>query len=222
MMATAHDSRTRLVLVRHAEPQRQTGQSGPADPPLTDRGRQQARLAAEYLADETFDAVYSSPMLRARETAEALVRGRPVPVEVEDGLAEYDRDLTEYVPFEEARETGNAHYRAIMTEDFASIGVDIEAFKRTVVGTVHDICQHHGGQRVLLVCHGGVMNAYVGDVLGVSRLLVFAAPYTGIARVHVEEGRRTLVTLNERPHRCARRPATAADELQASTVGEAR
>ena len=61
----------RLYLVRHAK-------AAPGDPdelrPLTSRGREQARLLAEHLAGEQLDAVVTSPLLRARETAEILAR----------------------------------------------------------------------------------------------------------------------------------------------------
>ncbi len=61
----------RLYLVRHAK-------AAPGDPdelrPLTPEGREQARLLAERLAAETIDAVVTSPLLRARETAEVLGR----------------------------------------------------------------------------------------------------------------------------------------------------
>src|SRR5215210_6640675 len=60
-----------LILVRHAEPRRVgAGEvDGPADPGLTDRGRQQAERLAAWLAVEPVDAVITSPLRRARETA---------------------------------------------------------------------------------------------------------------------------------------------------------
>lgn len=55
-----------LLLIRHALPIRRVDVDGPADPVLSDLGVQQAIHLAEYLAAETLQAVYSSPLKRAR------------------------------------------------------------------------------------------------------------------------------------------------------------
>lgn len=74
----------RLFLVRHAE-------AAPGDPddlrPLTDAGRAAARALAARLAPEHPDAVVSSPLLRARQTAEAIARAARVDVAVDERLA---------------------------------------------------------------------------------------------------------------------------------------
>ena len=74
----------RLILVRHAE-------AAPGEPddlrPLTEAGRATARALAEQVAAEQPDAVLCSPLLRARETAEAIARAAGVPVEVDERLA---------------------------------------------------------------------------------------------------------------------------------------
>lgn len=74
----------RLFVVRHAE-------AAPGEPdelrPLTEAGRAAARALAERLATEQVDAVLSSPLLRARETAEAIARAVGVDVEPDERLA---------------------------------------------------------------------------------------------------------------------------------------
>ena len=74
----------RLIVVRHAE-------AAPGDPdelrPLTAAGRDAARALGERLAGEHIDVIVTSPLLRARETAEAIARSSPAPVEVDDRLA---------------------------------------------------------------------------------------------------------------------------------------
>ena len=62
-----------LVLVRHAEPEWSRDDRAVDNPPLTDRGRQQARLLADRLAHERFDATFVSTMQRARQTAEPVL-----------------------------------------------------------------------------------------------------------------------------------------------------
>jgi len=74
----------RLFLVRHAE-------AAPGEPdelrPLTPRGREAARALGEKLAAERPDAVISSPLLRARETAEQIARAAGAEVDADDRLA---------------------------------------------------------------------------------------------------------------------------------------
>ncbi|MEM9177916.1 MAG: histidine phosphatase family protein, partial [Myxococcota bacterium] len=60
-----------LILVRHAEPRAgESGDPDPNDPPLGSRGRAQAARVADWLARSSLDRVISSPLRRARETAE--------------------------------------------------------------------------------------------------------------------------------------------------------
>jgi phosphohistidine phosphatase SixA len=74
----------RLFVVRHAE-------AAPGDPdelrPLTDAGRAAARALGDRLADHGLDAVLSSPLLRARETAEAIARPAGLVAEPDERLS---------------------------------------------------------------------------------------------------------------------------------------
>ena len=74
----------RLFVVRHAE-------AAPGDPdelrPLTDAGRAAARALGDRLAEHGLDAVLSSPLLRARETAEAIARPAGLVAEPDERLA---------------------------------------------------------------------------------------------------------------------------------------
>jgi phosphohistidine phosphatase len=74
----------RLILVRHAE-------AAPGDPdelrPLTPAGQDAARALGERLAGERIDVILTSPLLRARETAEAIARSSRARVEVDERLA---------------------------------------------------------------------------------------------------------------------------------------
>jgi probable phosphoglycerate mutase len=63
-----------IVLVRHGEPDWEPDGFAVDDPELTARGRAQAERAAEALARESFDALYVSPLRRARETAEPIAK----------------------------------------------------------------------------------------------------------------------------------------------------
>lgn len=58
-----------LVLIRHGQPEWVRDDCAVVNPPLTELGHQQARHLAEFLAGETFDEIYVSPLQRARQTA---------------------------------------------------------------------------------------------------------------------------------------------------------
>lgn len=190
-----------LLLVRHALPVRVEARGGgPADPPLAEVGRRQAEALARHWAGRV-DAVWSSPLVRARETAAPLAAAVGVEVAVDDDLAEMDRDADSYIPLEELR-----HDPAGWAEAVASWvgpeGADLRAdFRRRVVAAVDRVVVAHRGARVAVVCHGGVVNAALAEVLGLDDQLFFEPGYTSVSRVVANaRGARQLVTVNETWH----------------------
>lgn len=190
-----------LLLIRHAEPERVPEGPAPADPGLTPAGHDQAAALARWLAAERLDAVVTSPLRRARETAAPLAAAHGLPVEIDDDLAEYDRETTSYIPVEELRATGDPRWHAMVEGRLAELaGTDPQAFLERVVGAVERLVARHPGGRVAVVCHGGVINAYVGHILGIRRPLWFEPFYAAVTRVEASRsGARTLRTLNEGP-----------------------
>lgn len=82
----------KALLVRHCQTDRNRDGlvQGRADPPLNDTGRQQARRLAEALAGASVDAVYSSPLTRAMETAAVIAERHGRDVQPEPALIELD------------------------------------------------------------------------------------------------------------------------------------
>lgn len=190
-----------LILVRHAEPVKIVDAEGPADPPLAERGRHQADRLAHYLKDEQIDAVWSSPMVRARETAEPLAAMLGVDVIVDTELAEFDREATSYIPVEELKAAKDERWLAMVENNFDDIAVDPVEFQKGVVKAIEHIITGNPGSTVAVVCHGGVINAYVGHILGIDKALWFEPRYTSIHRVMASRrGDRTLTALNEAAH----------------------
>jgi probable phosphoglycerate mutase len=191
-----------LVLIRHGLPIRVENEPGtPADPPLSDEGREQARRVAEWLAPEGFDAVYSSPMRRAIETAEPLAARLGLAVMVDDELAELDRDHHFYVPVEELKASGDPRYEQLLNGTLYG-DVDLDTFAQVVHLAVLRIIEAHEGQRVALFAHGGVINAFATRLLGLKEVFVFPTDYTSITRVKASDWseRLTLYSVNETPH----------------------
>ena len=193
-----------LLLIRHAEPIRiGPGEvDGSADPPLTERGRDQADRLAAWLEPEGIDHVVMSPLLRARETTAPLLRHFARTAEIDHVLTEYDARADHYIPIEELRVTKDERWTAMVEgrwEEFG--GEEPAAFRARIVPRIDEIAAAHPGERVAVVCHGGVINVYLADVLGIDRLLWFDPAYTSVSRVMASRDRiRSLVTLNETAH----------------------
>ena len=193
-----------LLLIRHAEPVRIAPGSSPvpADPGLTEPGRAQAERLVRWLAEEPIDAILSSPLRRAGETAMVVGAALGVDVEVVDGLMEYDADADYYIPVEEMRETRDHRWRAMIEGRWEELGGEPpDRFRARIVPCVDAVVDRFAGRRVAAVCHGGVINVYLAAVLGLERHLWFEPGYTSISRVAAARtGERSVVTLNETAH----------------------
>lgn len=190
-----------LLLIRHGEPERHNDPVRRADPGLSERGRQQAELAADYLAPEGVEALYASPLRRAAETAEFVGRVTGLPITVREDLAEFDRDATEYLHFEDLIANGDPRYAAFLRDDLSAWGTDAQSFRARVSAEMEWLIAANPGRKVAVVTHGGVINAYVGGLIGVERLSFHQPAYTGLARVVASRsGLREIVSLNETAH----------------------
>jgi probable phosphoglycerate mutase len=189
-----------LILIRHALPLRALRSDGaPADPPLAEEGQAQARRLADWLADEPLGAVYASPLRRARQTAQPLAERRGLLLRLEAGVAEFDAHAPVYVPLEQLKVEQPEAWRALVSAG-AYTG-DAAAFRRTVVASLERLIAAHPGERVAVVCHGGVINAWLAHLLGLSRLFVFEPPYASISRfLAARSGERSLASLGEVAH----------------------
>lgn len=191
-----------LLIIRHALPVRRELADGPADPELSAIGHEQAAHLARYLADEHLDAIYSSPMRRANETAAPLAAELELDVVVRDGVAEWDQNSPEYVPVEELKAANDPRWHAMMRGEWEG-DVSPEEFADRTITTIEQIIADHRGERVAIVCHGGVINAYLAHVLGLPSATpgFFYPNYTSINRVAAaSSGQRMVVTVNETSH----------------------
>ena len=191
-----------VALIRHAIPIRKELVSGVADPELSVDGCAQAQLLADYLSKESFDALYASPLNRAQQTAQAVSSALNLPLITIDGVAEYDRNSSEYVPVEELKATNDPRWQQMVNGEWTGFEETEEEFSRGVVGTIESLIERHESQRIAIVCHGGVINAYVSHCLGLPNSRGFFYPnYTSIHRIAAaRSGERSIVTLNETSH----------------------
>lgn len=193
-----------LILVRHALPVRMEVVEGTADPHLDPRGHAQAQRLADYLVEEPIDALYVSPMLRARQTAEPLARALDLEMVVEDDVAENDRKGQFYAPTEELKAAGDPRWREGMTAaEWSPDHEPLEEFHDRIMSGLGRIIAGHPGQTVAVVCHGGVICRYTSTILGHpwEEIGFFYPHYTSITRIAASrDGHVSIVTLNETPH----------------------
>ncbi len=198
--ADPYDPGVELWLIRHALPVRIDGGDAPADPGLSGEGLEQAEQLAGWWHRFGADALYVSPMRRAQETAAPLAAAIGVAPATDAALREFDAHLPTYIPIEELRADPVAWQEAVDAWLSPEAEQTRQDFRRTVVGAIDAIAAAHPGERVAVVCHGGVINAYLSEVISLPGTMFFEPAYTSVSRVLASETHRQLVSLNETPH----------------------
>lgn len=176
--------RMEIVLIRHGQPEWVRNERNIENPPLTELGHAQARRMAEALADEHFDEVFASPLLRARQTAAPLFDALGRQEQIADWLEEIRDPAWHGTPVEKAQQaydemrsrnaedrwdgliegesirdfTARIHKGA--TDFFADRGM----FRSEVDLPVWQIVEP--GMRIALVAHAGTNSTTIAHVLG--------------------------------------------------------
>jgi 2,3-bisphosphoglycerate-dependent phosphoglycerate mutase len=184
-----------LVLIRHGLPERR---EDTADPPLTPEGLDQAMRVAELLSGESVDAVFSSTMVRAIQTAEPYAAVSGHDIQLREGIVEFDRGTGQYVPMEVLKRDDYEAWKAFVSGGYQ---MDISTFQKAVVDTLEDIITTNPSKAVAVFCHGGVINVWTAHILGMAPRLFFEPGYASVHRyLCARSGERNLVSLNERAH----------------------
>jgi probable phosphoglycerate mutase len=190
---------TTVYLARHGESDWNVERrwQGNADRPLTELGRRQADELAERLASTPLDAVYSSDLLRARETAEAVARRQGLEVRTLAALREVDVGSWSGLTRDEVEERFPAAFATWREGGHGwEDGEAYEQMADRVVAAVLEIAGSHPGRSVLVVAHGGPIRALHSVALGLDiaehRRLKPVAVNAHLSRLHVEDGRLTV------------------------------
>ena len=191
---------TELLLLRHALPV-----SGHANPGLSDEGRGQAERVAQWLALSRIDAVVTSPLHRARETADPIEASLGLTAAVIDDLREWELDDPNHI-YDAVEDMAPDDPRLIAVaegryDDFVP-ELDTVAFQRRAVAAIDEIfASHQHSERVLVSTHGGFISAYLAHVIGARQVMWFNPDYTGISRVlRLPSGRVVVRSVNETGH----------------------
>jgi broad specificity phosphatase PhoE len=152
---------TTLLLARHGETDwnAEGRLQGHTDTPLNELGRRQARRLAEELSGDGIDAVYSSDLARARDTAEIVAERLGLPVGLDPDLRERDWGTWEGL-------TGAERERVEL------VGETTEAHRERTLRSLRSIASAHPKGRVLVVTHGGSMRRVQAAVTGIAEPVV--------------------------------------------------
>ncbi len=200
---------TALLLLRHGEtaPNRDGLLLGRADPPLTARGRSQARAAAEAVAALGPVAVVSSPLGRARETAALVGEVCDLPVEVDGRLTEVSYGDWEGRPLGGIPAELSGRWRHDPT--FAPPGGEsLHALRERVTACLDDLISAGPEGPVVAVSHVSPIKAAVAWALGAGDEVAWRM-FLGLAsitRVEVRSGAPCLVSYNDTAHLAALEP----------------
>ena len=202
---------TELIFVRHGEQHIADPRSGPVgetfDPPLSERGEQQAKVVGERLSVDRIDVVYASPLKRALETGRQIARHHRLEPVVVDDLREVevfrdipaDRSAIDFLGQGLLLGIRERMLREKKWDVYPYSESSFEFRKRTV-NAIESIIAQNEGKRVVIACHGGVINAYAGHIIGVDYDMFFRPAHCSISIVFSGHGARALQSLNDVHH----------------------
>lgn len=162
---------TQIILVRHGQTPWNKDKifRGSRDIPLNDTGREEARLAGEWLKDETIHAAYCSPLSRARDTAEAIAHHHQLTVADLSGLSDLCYGDWEGLPLTEVKEKYADLYtqweRYPQSVRFQQ-GETLDELRNRALAAVEQVVSQHPGQVVLLAAHRAVNKVLIAAFIG--------------------------------------------------------
>ena len=205
--------RTRLVVVRHGETHWNVASriQGHADSPLTAAGEAQAAAVAARLAQERFDRLVSSDLGRAMQTARAIAARTGHEIVADARLRERNYGMAEGLTYGEI----GVHYPEIFSRvrdtdpDYVVPGGESrrQLFER-VRGAFEALAREAAGERVAVVCHGGVLAAFYRHVRGipVGAAQAIPIPNASYNAVVFEDGAWTVEAWADTAHLAATEP----------------
>ncbi len=207
-----------LFLIRHGDALPDADEIIPSgvydNLPLSKTGREQARALAERLKEIRFDAAYSSPLLRCQQTAAPLLEYLKLPLTIVEGIKEVRLGNVSPLPTVKEGDDLTVLSKALQERQVAIVlkaGADgnwdsipdsepSKAFRKRVVTGMDEIASKHIGGRVLVFAHGGTINAYASEAIGLDRDFFFPCANTSITMLHVHGNHRVIFTLNDVGH----------------------
>ena len=202
---------TTVFLIRHgqSEGNAEGRFGGHTATPLSARGRRQARVTARTLAKERFTAIYSSDLLRAIETAEALARLTHLKVQPTAAFRERSVGVMEGMTFEEAAEAHPEQYAALLRRDFDHVMRGGESYRQLLDRAsqkLDEAIANNQGGRIAVFTHTGticILTLHLMGALDAPELkpVWIATSNCGVCRFDLnEDGFVRVAALNDTSH----------------------
>ena len=202
---------TTIVLLRHGETawNAERRLQGHIDIALNAEGLRQARALGDALADERFDAIISSDLQRAHQTAQALARVHGMPVHSDPALRERCFGGFEGLLYAEIEQRFPREFAAWQARDIDGempsgirVAETFRQFYQRCTNAIIRLAQQHPGQSLALVAHGGVLECAYRAALGLSLETPrdFPVLNASINRFSVTGGKLALVSWGEVEH----------------------
>ena len=199
-----------LYLIRHGATEANTRrpyllQGRRSNLPLSEIGRRQAEAAGRALADRPIDLFFSSPLRRARETAETLVGPRGAAVQIIQELTECDVGRWEGLSWDEVRKMDEPNLVQFEANPGTVPYADGESFQQVqdrAVPAFERLIRENPTANLVVVTHNIVARVYVAHVTGtaIARARAIRQDNCGITIFSIAEGKQKLVTLNSVLH----------------------
>ena len=143
----------------------------------------------------------SSPQRRAIQTAQPLSEALGLTIDIDDRLAEYDRDLAHYIPIEQIAAEFPEELSRLASGHLPS-SVDEDAFLARINAGIRDIAAAGNHEDTVAVfSHGGVINGLLYSILGTEKILSFNVDYAGVTRLlSSRDGNLYVASVNDTEH----------------------
>jgi broad specificity phosphatase PhoE len=189
-----------LLLIRHALPLRSEPGQG-SDPHLSEEGIEQAKRLPDALARFPITRLVSSPQLRSVQTAQPVADALGLTIDVDERLAEYDRDMAHYIPIEQIAAEFPEELERLASGHLPS-SVDEKEFLARINAAIADlVATGEHDQTVAVFTHGGVINGLLHGILGTEKILCFNVDYAGVTRLlSSREGNLYVAAVNGTEH----------------------
>ena len=150
---------TTLIYVRHGEAEGNVKRHfhGFYNSTLTKNGREQIKRAAVHLSEIHMDAIYSSDLTRAFETAQAIAEGRGINIQMDERFREINGGQWENIPWDDLPVKFSDSYHDWLYEPYKlqmPDGESMEDFSRRLVQASTEIAKKHPSQTICIATHG--------------------------------------------------------------------
>ena len=195
-----------IFLFRHGETDMTHGRyCGSSDPPLNERGRQQAECIRDFLRSESIAAIYSSPLRRATQTAEPSARALGLEIIPVVALREADFGEWEGLTFEEARRRYPAQWCAREADPYSVAPPGGESYRdllARIVPAFDDLLVRHGDATIAVFAHRSVNRLFMTRVftMPVAHYRRIQCDPAALSIVRSHNGRVEILKINERCH----------------------